>query len=91
MNNDTVNMQTEVNRLVNRGIIFGIVWIMGIGSVIALTSGLQASRLIKQSGNILEGKKKVTQCFIIGIGGLIVLAIAISIIFIFRNNKPYLK
>ncbi|MEO6694124.1 MAG: hypothetical protein ABIY50_13430, partial [Ignavibacteria bacterium] len=84
-------MQTEVNRLLNRGIIFGMIWIIGIGSVIALTSGFQANKLIRQSGNILEGKKKVTQCFIIGIAGLIVLAAALSIIIIFRNNKPYLQ
>ena len=80
-------MQTEVNRLVNRGIIFGIVWIMGLGSVVALISGFQANKLIKQSGNILEGKKKVAQCFIIGVSGLIILAAAISLIFIYRKSK----
>jgi len=84
---NTINIQTEVNRLVNRGIIFGIVWIMGFGSVVALISGFQANKLIKQSGNILEGKKKVVQCFIIGAIGLIVLATAISLIFIYRKNK----
>ncbi len=84
---DIVNMQTEVNRLVNRGIIFGIVWIMGFGSVVALISGYQANKLIKDSGNILEGKKKVVQCFIIGTVGLILLVLAISLIFIYRKTK----
>lgn len=85
-----VNPQIEVDRLVNRGIIFGMIWIMGIGSVIAITSGFQAHKLIRESGNILVGKKKVAKCFIIGIAGLIALAAALTIIIVFRNNKPYL-
>lgn len=84
MKNET--MQTEVNRIVNRGIIFGIIWIMGIGSIIALTSGFQAKKIIKESGNTLDGNSKATKSILIGIGGLFVWVIAIAIIIIFRKN-----
>jgi len=40
------NLQEEVNRIINRGIIFGIIWILGIGSIIALTSGFQAKTFL---------------------------------------------
>ena len=84
---DKEALQTEVNRIVNRGIVFGIIWIMGIGSIIALTSGFQAKKIIKESGNTLDGNDKATKSILIGIGGLIVWVIAIAIIIIFRKNK----
>lgn len=83
---DQTALQTEVNRLVNRGIILGIVWILGVGSVIALISGFQANNIIKNSGFKLEGKSKVKKCFLIGISGLLVWVIAIFIIIIFRKK-----
>lgn len=65
-------VQTEINRLVNRGIVLGLVWIMGIGSVIALISGFQAKKLIRSSENVLTGNKKANQSILIGILGLLV-------------------
>ncbi|MBS1551235.1 MAG: hypothetical protein JST15_04095 [Bacteroidetes bacterium] len=65
-------VQTEINRLVNRGIVLGLVWIMGIGSVIALISGFQAKKLIRSSENVLTGNKKANQSILIGIAGLLV-------------------
>ena len=54
-------VQTEVNILVNRGIVLGLVWIMGIGSVIALISGFKAKKLIRTAENGLTGKKKANK------------------------------
>ena len=52
-------LQKEFDRITNRGIIFGLIWIMGIGSVIAIISGYQAGKIFKESGNSLEGKDKI--------------------------------
>lgn len=79
-------VQTEVNRLVNRGIVLGLVWIMGIGSVIALISGFQAKKLIRTSENILTGKKKANQSILIGIIGLLVWVVVIIFILKYRRN-----
>lgn len=80
------NLQIEFNRIVNRGVILGLVWIMGIGSVIALISGYQANKIFKDLGDIPKGKEKIIKCFIIGISGLLVWVIAVSIIFIFKKK-----
>lgn len=79
-------MQTEFNRLVNRGIVLGYTWIMGAGSVISLISAYQANKLFKLSGYSLEGKSKVKKCIIIGVSGLFVWFIALTIIFLFRKK-----
>ena len=79
-------MQVEFNRLVNRGIILGSVWIMGIGSVISLISAFQANKILKTSGFNIEGKEKVVKCLLIGIAGLLVWVIAIAIILIFKKK-----
>ncbi len=80
------SMQVEFNRLINRGIILGSVWILGVGSVISLISAFQANKILKHSGYNIEGKNKVIKCFIIGISGLLVWVIAISIILIFKKK-----
>lgn len=80
------NIQPEFDRLVNRGIILGTVWILGVGSIISLISAYQANKLIKESGVIPEGKNRITKCLIIGISGLLVWVIAVLIIVLFRNK-----
>ena len=79
-------VQTEVNRLVNRGIVLGLVWIMGIGSVIALISGFQAKKLIRTSESILTGNKKANQSILIGILGLLVWVVVIAFVVNYRRN-----
>lgn len=79
-------MQIEVNRLLNRGIVFGFIWIMGIGSVIAIISGFQANKIIAESGYILEGKSKAMRCIILGIAGLLIVLSVIVFVIIFRRK-----
>ncbi|MEO8211295.1 MAG: hypothetical protein ABI840_12115 [bacterium] len=83
---DRESSQIEFNRLVNRGVILGLVWILGVGSVIALISGFQAKKILKEADYKIEGKEKIKRCFIIGIGGLLVWVIAILIILVFRKK-----
>ena len=83
---DKESAQIEFNRLTNRGIILGSAWILGVGSVISLISAYQANKLFYGSGFELEGKNKIRKCILIGIAGLLVWAIAISIIIIFRKK-----
>jgi hypothetical protein len=80
------NLQIEFNRIVNRGVILGIVWIMGVGSIIALISGFQANKILKEADYNLEGKEKIRKCFVVGIAGLLVWVIAITIIIVFKKK-----
>lgn len=81
------DLETEFYRLVNRGIILGYVWILGAGSVISLISAYQANKIL-QTGktDIPDGKSKIRKCIIIGVSGLLVWVIAITIIIVFRKK-----
>jgi hypothetical protein len=62
--------QEHVDALLRRGIIFSIVWLAGIGSAVAVVSGMQARRLIQASGGDLRGSGRVWWCLLIGGLGL---------------------
>jgi hypothetical protein len=74
--------QLNVNRMLNRGVLFSIIWLVGIGSLIAVVQALKARRLIRESNGKLNGNGKVWWCLILGglgllfwipmIGGLVV-------------------
>jgi len=64
------NSQFEVDRLLRRGIFFSILWLMGVGSIIAVISGLKAQRLIRQSSGSLKGRGRVWWCLVVGGLGL---------------------
>lgn len=44
-----LELQIKVSQLLSRGFVFSIVWIGGLGSLIAFISGLKARKLINQS------------------------------------------
>lgn len=80
--------QMEVNRLIKRGIVFGLVWFMGIGSAIALISGIQANKIINKSEFNLEGKKRANLCLVLGIIGILIW-VPIVILIIVHNSKKF--
>ena len=65
-------IQREVNALLKRGIIFSIIWLAGIGSLIAIMSGLKAKRLIAESKGTALGMVGVWWCLIVGSVGVAV-------------------
>jgi len=82
----TITDQERVRSLIKRGVIFSIVWLMEIGSLIAVVMGLKAHRLIKASGGQLKGNGGAWWCLIVGGIGLAVW-IPIFAIGIFNNLK----
>ena len=65
-------VQARVNGLLRRGVVFSLLWLMGIGSAIAVVSGLRAKRLIEESGGTVTGLGKVWWCLIVGGLGIII-------------------
>ena len=65
-------VQAHVDGLLRRGMIFSILWLMGIGSAIAVISGIKAKRLIHESGGTVVGMKQVWWCLIVGGIGLLI-------------------
>jgi len=62
--------QKEVNSILRRGIIFSILWLAGIGSIIAVMSGLKARRLILNSNDTVVGMGRVWWCLVVGSLGI---------------------
>jgi hypothetical protein len=63
--------QDYLDTLLRRGVLFSILWLMGIGSGIALYSGLKARRLINDSAGVLRGTGRVRWCLVVGGLGLL--------------------
>lgn len=79
-------VQAQVNGLLRRGLVFSILWLMGIGSVIAVVSGLKAKRLIEESGGTVTGIGKVWWCLIVGGLGIAIWGVVI-IVGIYNNLR----
>jgi len=60
------SLQDQVNTLLRRGVVFSIVWLMGVGSAISLFKAAKAMRIINQSNGEIVGMGKVWWCFIVG-------------------------
>jgi membrane protein YqaA with SNARE-associated domain len=62
--------QREIDSILLRGIIFSLVWLAGIGSAIAIYSGLKAKKLITRLGPEAKGMGRAWWCIIAGGLGL---------------------
>ena len=65
--------QIKLSKLLSRGFIFSIVWLGGVGSLIALVSGIRALVLIRRSNSRLAGSAMAWWCVVVGGLGVIVL------------------
>lgn len=69
---DRVEAQRQIDTVLRRGIIFSFLWLGGIGSIIAILSGLKAKKLIAQLGAGASGTGRVSWCLTVGGFGLLV-------------------
>ena len=58
--------QDRVDRLLRWGVIFSIVWLMGLGSAVAVVNGWRARSLIQASDGSIGGMGRVWWCLIVG-------------------------
>jgi hypothetical protein len=65
--------QIKISKLLSRGFIFSIVWLGGIGSLVALVSGIKGLVLVGQSEGRLVGKKMAWWCILVGGIGVVIL------------------
>jgi hypothetical protein len=66
--------QAQLRVLLNRGRLFSILWLMGIGSAIAVYCAFKARRIEKASDGQLRGGFTMWWCFIVGAFGILVWA-----------------
>lgn len=88
-----LSLQIRVSKILSRGFVFSIVWLGGIGSAIAVVSGVRALRLIRSADNRPVGKGMAWWCIVAGAVG----ALAGPIILILRtyswvvNSNPSIQ
>ena len=63
--------QNKVNILLKWGIVFSILWLAGIGSLIAFVSAMKAKKMINDSNDELNGAGRVWWCLIVGGFGIL--------------------
>ena len=64
-------LQSQVDAMLRRGVIFSIVWLMGVGSLIAVIQAIKARKIIQQSNGEIRGSGKVVWCLVVGGLGLL--------------------
>ena len=69
---DAPKDQEQLDRILSRGILFSILWLMGFGSLYACWCGLRARRMIRASGGALIGRGRAWWCLIVGAFGMLV-------------------
>jgi len=75
----TADLQSHVDKLLKRGVIFSILWLMGLGSAMSIMAAIKAKRLIKYSDATLTGMGRVWWCFVVGSLGIIIWGTVITI------------
>ena len=71
METPDLDLQLKVSKILSRGFVFSLVWMGGVGSLIAFVSGLHAIHLIKKSSGSVGGIKMAWWCIIVGLVGMI--------------------
>jgi hypothetical protein len=64
--------QVHVDRILRWGIIFSLLWLVGLGSALAVFNGVRARRLIGASNGQLAGIGRAWWCIIVGGLGLLI-------------------
>jgi hypothetical protein len=59
-------------KALSRGLLFSILWLMGIGSAIAVYHGLKARRMMAASGGQLRGGFTLWWILIVGAFGMLI-------------------
>jgi hypothetical protein len=66
INNEVYQKQDVVNSLLYWGVVFSILWLAGIGSLIAIILGVKANKIIRESNGDILGSGRVWWCLIAG-------------------------
>lgn len=66
-----LDLQIKVSKLLSLGFVFSIVWLAGIGSLIALFLGVKSLKIINQSHGEISGTKLAWWCIVVGGFGVI--------------------
>ena len=58
--------QSYVNQLLNRAVVFSIIWVFGFGSAYALYLTIKAHRVISDSHGAAKAPLRLAWCYVVG-------------------------
>jgi hypothetical protein len=59
-------LQDKVDSMLRRGVVFSILWLMGIGSAISIVQAIRAKKIVDASNGEVTGGGNIWWCFIVG-------------------------
>ncbi|MEP6574255.1 MAG: hypothetical protein ABJD11_16255 [Gemmatimonadota bacterium] len=68
------SQEAELTTALKRGLLFSILWLMGIGSAIAVYNGLKARRIVNASDGRRHGGFTMWWCLVVGALGILIWA-----------------
>jgi len=77
---DLDEQQRKLDRVLRVGLFFGLVWLGGIGSIIAFVSGVRARRIIDSGDGELEGNFRSLACILAGLAGIGMWAVILFVV-----------
>jgi hypothetical protein len=72
---EILDLQVKVSKILGVGFVFSLVWVAGIGSLVAVILGLYARKLIIDSNGEVGGIKMAWWCIVVGTLGTIIMPI----------------
>ncbi len=65
-------LQVRVSKMLGYGFAFSLIWLGGIGSLVAFVVGLRARKIIRESGGGIYGMRLAWWCIAAGALGILV-------------------
>ena len=65
-------LQVRVSKMLGYGFAFSLIWLGGIGSLVAFVVGLRAKKIIRESGGGIYGMRLAQWCIAAGALGILV-------------------
>jgi hypothetical protein len=84
---ETEELQRYVNGLLNRAVIFSIIWVGGIGSFYSLFLAFKARRIIRESGGKITGHNRLLWCYLWGGAGALLVIVGLAVV-LYNSQQP---
>ena len=80
-------LQRYVNGLLNRGVIFSIIWVGGIGSFYSLYLATKARRIMRESPGKITGHNRLWWCYLWGGAGVFLFTVGLLVV-LYNSLQP---
>lgn len=73
------NAQADVSRLLARGVVFSVIWVLGFGSAYSIYLAARAHRIILRFNGEVRGMFRVVWCYLFGGLGVVIVGSILAV------------